>query len=228
METCAAVETAANRADKARWKAAMYRLASHAFLKEPTDEELAGLVETARAALAAGEGWNLPCEKELLDSLAALDAADDSLGTQVRSEYAELFVGPRPPLAPLYESLYVGFPRRLLTETTRKVRDTYERCGLTVEQRNRIPDDHLGFELEFMARLAEREADALEASDAQAADEAAAEQERFIREHLGQWTHPFCEKVQAAPGMYYRAWAAFVRDFVDSMVAADVAEAGER
>ena len=208
-------EAPADRADEARWRAALYQLASHAFLEEPSDEELSGLIEGARAAVSAGEGWNLACERELLEQLAALDASDDALGTQVRSEYAELFVGPRPPLAPLYESLYVGYPRRLLTETTRKVRDTYERCGLTVEQRNRIPDDHVGFELEFMARLCEREAAALEDGNAAAARECRNEQERFLREHLGAWAGPFCEKVQQAPSAYYRHWAVFVRDFVD-------------
>lgn len=207
-------EEAAECVDEARWRAALYQLASRAFLEEPSDEELAGMIESSRQAVAAGEGWSLPCEKDLLAHLAALDPSDEALGTQVRSEYAELFVGPRPPLAPLYESLYVGHPRRLLTEATRKVRDTYERCGLTVERRNRIPDDHLGFELEFMARLCEREADALESGNTEAAQECHDEQARFLRDHLGVWAGPFCEKVQAAPGAYYRGWAAFVRDFV--------------
>lgn len=210
---------ASERAEHARWRAALYGLASRAFLREPTDEELKASVATARASLEAGEGWSLSCERELLAHLASFDTEDDALGTQVRSEYAELFVGPRPPLASLYESIYVGYPRRLLSETTKRVREAYERCGLAVAKLNRVPDDHLGYELEFMAVLAQREAEALEAGDEDAAKRWRNEQERFLEEHLRCWIEPFCDRLHEAPGDYYGGWAAFVRDFTAEDVA---------
>lgn len=204
---------ASERAEHARWRAALYGLASRAFLQEPSDEELKASIAAAQAALEAGEGWSLPCERELLAHLASFDAEDNALGTQVRSEYAELFVGPRPPLAPLYESIYVGYPRRLLSETTKCVRDAYERCGLAVAKRNRVPDDHVGYELEFMAALAQREAEALEVGDEESAKRWRSERGRFLEEHLRCWIEPFCSRLHEAPGSYYSGWADFVRGF---------------
>lgn len=202
------------RADRARWRAGLYRSASAAFLKEPTDEELAGLVEVARAGVGTG-AWMIACERDLLAYLASYDTTEARLGTRVRSEYAELFVGPRPPLAPLYESLYVGSPRRLCTEVTRRVREAYERCGLRVEACARVPDDHIGYESGFMASLCERQADAAVEGRIDDEEEWLSYQARFLSEHLAVWTVPFLERVErAACGDYYRAWARFVAAFV--------------
>ncbi|WP_302961936.1 molecular chaperone [uncultured Adlercreutzia sp.] len=205
---------ASGRAEYAQWRSALYGLASQSFLQEPSDEKLSESIRAARSALDAGEGWSLDCEHALLVHLASLDSEDSSLGTRVRSEYAELFVGPRPPLAPLYESLYRGSPRRLLTETTKQVRDEYECCGLAVARRNQVPDDHIGYELEFMAELAQRESEAVETGDADTAERWHRAQAGFLARHLGRWVEAFSERVGEAPGSYYRGWAAFVRDFV--------------
>ena len=208
-------------ADRARWRSALYRLASFAFLVEPTDERLREQVAAACSALRDGDGWILPCERDILAHLAALDASDPRLGTRVRNEYAELFVGPRPPRAPLYESIYVGHPRRLMTETTLQVREAYERVGFAVERRNKIPDDHIGYELEFMASLCAREACAIEESCVGDVVSAQLAQGLFLREHLSVWSGLFHERVAQAGGEYYHGWSRFVRD----LVAEDVAHA---
>ncbi len=200
--------------ERARWQEALYRLASSAFLKEPTDEQLKSQIETARAALDDEGSWELPCERQLLAHLASLDADDVDLGRRVRSEYAELFVGPRPPKAPLYESLYRGYPRRLLTEVTRQVRDMYESHGFTVVQRNRVPDDHIGYELEFAANLSAREAAAWENGCAEEAETWRGVRREFLGEHLSQWIGDFADTVDQAEGEYYGAWARFVQGIV--------------
>ena len=202
------------RADHARWRAGLYRSASASFQREPTDEELAVLVGAAGAGVASG-AWTFSCERDLLEHLASYDVVGARLGTRVRTEYAELFVGPRPPLAPLYESLYVGSPRRLCTDVTRHVREAYERCGLRAEACAHVPDDHIGYELEFMAVLCERQADAAVAGCFEEEKACLSHQARFLVEHLAVWTTPFRERVErAACGDYYRAWARFVDAFV--------------
>lgn len=211
-------------ADCARWRSALYRLASFAFLVEPTDEWLCKQVAAARSALRSDSGWTLLCERDILIHLAAFDASNPRLGTEVRSEYAELFVGPRPPRAPLYESIYVGYPRRLMTETTLRVREAYERGGFTVAKRNKIPDDHIGYELEFLANLCTREACAIEEGCVDDAVSVRLVQERFLRDHLSAWAGLFHERVIQAGGQYYCGWSRFVCDWVAEDVAYIVEE----
>ena len=174
------------------------------------------MIETAQVALAQGDAWALECERALLEHLAAYGSLDGAgFGTVVRTEYAELFVGPRPPLAPLYESLYAGFPRRLCTETTRLVRRAYEESGLEVRKRNHVPDDHLGYELEFLACLCEDEARAVEQGDHEGERASIAAQHAFLSEHLTTWIELFCARVEAAScSDFYRAWARFAASFV--------------
>ncbi|NHM15497.1 hypothetical protein GMI69_02260 [Eggerthellaceae bacterium zg-887] len=201
-------------AENAWWRAGLYQVAAEAFLQEPTDEQLKGQIASARSALQAESGWKLACEKELLAHLASLDENDEDLGRRVRSEYAELFVGPRPPLAPLYESLYHGRNRRLLSETTREVREFYERCGLAVVRKNRIPDDHVGYELEFMSKLYARLAEAHEANDESQVQRWRSAQDAFLADHLGAWIPAWLERMQRTDATHYLAWAEFVVAFV--------------
>lgn len=200
--------------ERARWREALYRLASSAFLEEPTDERLASSIEAARAAVDDEGSWELPCEQRLLTHLASFDENDADLGRRVRSEYAELFIGPRPPKAPLYESLYRGAPRRLLGGATRQVRSAYESHGFTVAKRNRVPDDHVGYELEFAANLCEREALAWESGCAEEAETWRRERRGFLDEHLSQWIGDFASAVERAEAEYYGAWARFAQGIV--------------
>lgn len=214
-----------DQAEFASYRSSMYRSAASAFALEPTTEQLFALVG---AAIDAGQGGFVrDSEGQLLTHMRGYEGADfESLRMKVATEYAELFVGPRPPLAPLYESVYVGMPRRLNTEVTMQVRRCYEEAGFKVVKRNRIPNDHLSFELEFMAELCDREAAALEdfesASDANMAiaTEERIEKERsrqlsFLEDHLGAWIDAFCSRLSEAwCADYYDAWARFVQMFV--------------
>ena len=152
----------------------------------------------------------------------------EELRVQVASEYAELFVGPRPPLAPLYESVYLGSPSRLFTEQTMSVRRFYERCGLAVVKDGKIPDDHIAYELELMATLVSREADAIEAGRTAAVLELQRLQREFLVVHLGGWLGPFASRIAKAPcAGFYDALARFARDFVsedDATLGASIRE----
>ncbi len=71
------------------------------------------LIGTATAIDA--DDLRRPSEAGFYAFLKELGQSEDGdLRRTIASEYAELFVGPRPPLAPLYESVYLGSPSRLL------------------------------------------------------------------------------------------------------------------
>lgn len=200
--------------DFARYKAQTYAAASEAFMNEPDAPMLASLAAAAQDA--CGQPGLLACEEELYAYLSGLAKSDfDELRTRVATEYAELFVGPRAPLAPPYESVYVGAVRRLNTDVTMQVRRFYEQCGMEVVRRNTVPNDHVGLELEFMAALCAREADAREAGDTALAQSLRDTQCDFLEVHLGSWIDVFAARVsEAYCADYYDAWARFTQSFV--------------
>ena len=201
--------------DYARYRAEIYRTASVAFFQEPSAEVLTVLLKAAESATTKGACVR-ESEQAFVSTLAHLDDSDlAGLRTSVATEYAELFVGPRAPLAPLYESVYVGADSRLCTEVTSSVRRFYRRFGMEAKRRGRIPDDHIAFELEFLANLCDSEADAVKKGDVNAAYDLQKAQLEFIVVHPSQWFGRFAERVEEAwCASYYRAWARFASSFV--------------
>ena len=211
-----ATQTAANLQDGdfARYRAQLYATASAAFTTEPDVEQLRMLVEAACAS--DGSDCARECERGLFEHLRTYRNQDlDALRTKVATEYAELFIGPRPPLSPLYESVYVGAVKRLNTDVTMQVRKFYERNGFTAVKRNSVPNDHIGLELEFMSHLCERETREAEAGDLAAVAKTRHLQLQFLAMHLSAWIDPFTARVsQAWCADYYEAWCRFVQSFV--------------
>jgi TorA maturation chaperone TorD len=204
-----------DQVEYAQYRANLYSIAARAFAEEPTKDTLAVL--TALAEDTHEHECRRTSEFTVLVHMGNYKNRElPSLQTQIGTEYAELFIGPRPPLAPLYESLYVGSPRRLFTDVTEHVRTCYESHGFTVLQRNKIPDDHMAYELEFMSRLCQQEKTQRERGNTKGATWTQTVQLEFIEAHLGRWAHAFATRIaEAWCGDYYVAWSRFVADFVE-------------
>ena len=203
-------------ADFARYRAGIYRLASSVFMFDATEEGLAAQI--AAAVSADADSCVRPCEEVLYSYLRGFADCDLALlRTKVATEYAELFVGPRPPLAPYYESVYLGANPRLFADVTMRVRAEYKAQGFQVDKRNKVPDDHIGYELAFMAQLCEREAQAHEAGDADEVTAAQVAQDNFLAIHLGVWIGFLADRIASAwCADYYEVWARFVQAFVEA------------
>ena len=197
----------------ALYRADMYETAGSVFLREPSDEELSSSIE---AALAAGSDDVVRASEAIvLDKLRGYEGSDASeLGTRVRTEYAELFIGPRPPLASPFESIYIGFPNRLFTDVTSQVRRAYAAMGIAVEKRNKVPDDHIGYEMMFLSELCRREAAAIDTGDDNLLRGLRMAERSFLAAHVNRWAGLLAERIeQAYCGDYYLAWARFVEEF---------------
>jgi TorA maturation chaperone TorD/Pyruvate/2-oxoacid:ferredoxin oxidoreductase delta subunit len=109
----------------------------------------------------------------------------------LEAEYARLFVGPGRPVAHPYESVYRE--GRVMGDCTLAVRQSYAAEGLAPEGHS-LPD-HVAVELEFMAHLAQREAEAQERGDEEGALAYLRQQEAFLSEHLGRWLPRFCQRI---------------------------------
>ena len=87
-------------------------------------------------------------------------------------------------MAAPWESYYLDENNRLFTDSTREVRAAFRAHGLEFEKKNREPDDHIGLMLSFLAVLAGREAEAVEAGDEETARSLQKDQADFIDNHV--------------------------------------------
>ena len=123
----------------------------------------------------------------------------------LRTDYFKLFIGPGKMHAPVWESVYFSEEHLVLQERTLDVRRWYRRFGLEAEQINREPDDHIGLELSFMARLATLALQAMESQDKAGFTGLMNFQKKFFSEHLAQFGPTWAKLViEHAQSDFYR------------------------
>ena len=152
----------------------------------------------------------------LRTTLASASPAD--LLPVLRGEYTALFVGLEQVDAPPWESVYLSRDHLLFDEQTLQVRDFYARFGLQIPKIDREPDDHIGYELLFLAHLLEHAASALvEANRAEAALFLTAARD-FLVAHPQQWALLFAERVEHhGHTPYYRGFAYLLLGSLDAL-----------
>jgi TorA maturation chaperone TorD/NAD-dependent dihydropyrimidine dehydrogenase PreA subunit len=132
----------------------------------------------------------------------------------LEAEYARLFVGPGKPIAHPYESVHRE--RRMMGDCALVVRSLYAGEGL-IPEANQLPD-HAAVELEFMAHLTQKEAEAWEQDQRDSARDCLRQQESFLHDHLGRWLPAFCQSVLAGEAdpfyadLAHQAWDHVARD----------------
>lgn len=127
-----------------------------------------------------------------------------------RDEYARLFLGSA--RAPMRETAY-GDGRRLAGRSAElaDIAGFYAAFGFAMSDEDRQPPDHLCAELEFCSLLLVKCAYALRDGWTERGRVAEAALRRFLEDHLGRWTHAFCDLVGlAAARAPYRESAALL------------------
>jgi len=167
------------------------------FLEGPSQALLEALAATDAA------GLELPAPQvEVLRRMCAAAAAGIERGADrcldLQAEFARLLVGPAEPPALPYASCYLSPSRSLMTEETLAVREGYLKAGLVVQQLHRIPDDHLGIELEFLFFLTSAAAQAASSGDGETVMHRLAERRSFIEQHFSRWAPTFAERLMRA------------------------------
>jgi putative dimethyl sulfoxide reductase chaperone len=112
---------------------------------------------------------------------------DAKFGDRLRVEYTRLFEGPgQMPVVP-FASFHLSRSKALMTQDTLAVRARYLEAGLAVEALNRVPDDYIGIELEFLWFLTREALVALQAGDVDAAKHRLAQRYAFVEDHVQRW-----------------------------------------
>jgi TorA maturation chaperone TorD len=197
-------ETAASRSN-------VYGFLAAAFRAEPSAAFLAQLKSPGFAAVL--QSLDLSLGDEFHDTPA------EKLIEDLTIEYTRLFIGPGPHISP-HESMNIEFSNpkdaALWGPQTVKVKKFIEAAGLEYEASFPGMPDHLSAELEFMQRLATKEAEAWADQDEEVAANILGIEERFFDEHLSQWVSRFCDKViEMSEHPFYLGFAEMLKAFLE-------------
>lgn len=184
-----------------------YGLLSRLFLEEVPADLLAQMRDDP--PFAEGEG-------ELGRYMAGLAGADlEQARTDAVAEFASLLLNmSADPVFP-YESVYTSPERLMMQQARDEVLAAYRAAGLAQTGAVKVPEDHAAIELEFMAKLCERERAALDGGDDAAREEAREAQRAFLHDHLLAWMPQLCDDLEkrAHTGLY-RGLAETTRQFL--------------
>ena len=169
-----------------------YRFLASVFLYELTDAQ----IETVAAArfpqdgTKVGEGY-----ARIVEYMRHRD-----IGTrqELAVDYAHTFLGAgnyNSLMAPPYESVYTSEEHLLMQDARDGALKYYRSEGLDLPDDNTTPEDHVGFEMQFMATLVERTAAALEEGDGERFDALVKTQRGFFEEHLSNWLPTFADDI---------------------------------
>lgn len=209
-------------------RALFYRILASLFFKELDEAGIDRLRQIQLESLALG----IPLIDEGLSAMATYLARS---GRAARQELAVDFAGSilaagsyEERRATPYESVFTSDTGLLMQEARDDVYRLYQEAGLQVQVSLQTPEDHLSFECEFMATLAERTGEALASDDLSRAKELMDLQASFHRDHLANWIDELCDTLdQCAHTRFYRGVSLVTRGFVheDDAMIADISAA---
>ena len=185
--------------------------------------------------------YRVEVDNELLESMKELEFSDQPNGgafsegtselraylerpgidprTDLAVDYARVFLGAGiadGSAAFPYESVYTSPERLIMQEARDQVLALYRAKGLGVEGEGRDPEDHIAYELDFMAYLVREGAAFSETGDEGALRTSLAEQRSFLKFHLLNWVPAFCKDVDAYSSTgFYRAAAKMTAGYID-------------
>lgn len=188
----------------------LYALLARAYAAEADD----AFADVLRSDHAREEVCLVETE-ETAELLALYGTLRDALGkpgavADVAHEYVRLFVGPGTLRANPWETAQLYGGEELFRPEVLAVRDAYRAAGFLPARVRRVPDDFVGTELDFLAKLAAKAQAAWQAGDDHTFRERLAQSQAFLREHLSRWAGKFASTVEAECGArFYGAFARF-------------------
>lgn len=119
-----------------------------------------------------------------------------------------------------YESIYTSESGLVMQEARDEVRAVYLSQGVNIDERVHEPEDHVSFELDFMAIMSDRASAALREGDAGACLDALKLQRTFAEDHLLGWFDAWGQRIsECADQRFYPAVFKITRAYVRDDVA---------
>ena len=197
-------------------RARVYRMLGSLYFTELTDEQIRTLAEVDYSAFADLDEELARGAKEIE---RALRHVNSSTREDLAVDYAHTFLaagaGKSEARAVPYESVYMDESGLLMGPSRDAVYKMMLKEGVLPDAALNVPDDHLSFECEFMATMADRAAEALAADDVEKARYCVGVQQEFLSAHLARWIDVFYHAVdQTCRTKFYRGVALMTRAFV--------------
>lgn len=199
----------------AEGRARFYRLLSQLYFKELSEEEIATLKTAHLRDLSLD---NEEADEGLRLMATYLTRARRDARQELACDYARcmLAAGAYEDRRPTpYESVFTSEDGLLMQDARDDVFRFFREAGIGVEEELRTPEDHLSFEFEFMALMADRAAESLKAGEVAQAVQAVQVQQDFHRRHLANWIDVYTDCLEAcANTKFYQGLAKVTRGFV--------------
>lgn len=172
----------------------LYNLLRGIFQSEPTREMIGAL-----QALHLPQGEEPQAHGLMLMVSAAQQngSRQDAWLEELAGESTRVFIGPLKPLVVPYASFYLSESRQLMTDETIEVRRRYLDAGMAIKELYKVPDDHIGIELEFLYYLASESASLLQQGRHAEATTFQVMKTDFISSHMALWVPRFAEQLAA-------------------------------
>lgn len=194
-----------------------YDFLAKSFYLEPELDDIKSKLDTNIFEEFADESGN--AENEGVHILKSFFNNVSKLGKEefvkIKEDYNRLFIGPGQLLAPPWESVYLSKERIIFDEHTLAVREFYKRWDVNTNTKSKEPDDHIGFELEFMNILISKSIKALENNDINFLKESLLAQKDFLDKHILLWIDEFSSMLyKNAMEDYFKGLALFSLDYL--------------
>lgn len=131
----------------------------------------------------------------LSKSLANIKVMTEEEFKRIIEEYNFLFIGPGHLKAPPWESVYISKEKIIFDEHTLSVREFYKNWGVNTNIKNKEPDDHIGFQLEFMSILSGKAINSIEKNNMIKLEKIIKAQINFLDSHTLLWVDEFLDNV---------------------------------
>ncbi|AGA70751.1 putative component of anaerobic dehydrogenase [Desulfitobacterium dichloroeliminans LMG P-21439] len=170
-------------------------------------------LDAANLQMQNGLNKLIRCTEEL-ERLSASQAIQE-----IHFEYTDLFLGPGQPKAPPWESVYRTPEKLVFGGPTLQVRELFRQNGFEFKFKHRMPEDHMGLELIFLASAGDRLCEALTSDSEETSTKAVIESQiSFIKDHPLTWIADFSKdaslhgSIGFYPGLIELIWGVLLWD----------------
>lgn len=124
---------------------------------------------------------------------------------EVSHEFVRVFVGPGTLKAEPWETVQLSGKHALFQPAVLEIREAYRSSGFEPKNLRQVPDDSIGMELDFMAKLACKTQEAWEQGDDATVKRMLSQSSSFLERHLLKWIDRLASSIERAYGECFYA-----------------------